>query len=181
MTKDVVVSPSEPILWLDLARAEVGLKNYLDAETNYRKALDLESRTGRPEPEIVGAANAGLGEVYARTLMVDEANAAFDAAAKANPAMATTYLKNQAIIFFQEKNVPAQVDAAEEAIKADPNQAILYYIEAQGLAEKAAVDPKSKKTILPPDCAAAYRKYLALAPNGPFAAEVTGILQRAEK
>jgi len=129
----------------------------------------------------MGVANSGLGEVYARTLMVDEANAAFDAAAKAYPAMAATYLTNQAIIFFEEKNVPAQLDAADEAIKADPNQAILYYIKAEGLAEEATVDPKTNKTLLPADCAAAYRKYLELAPNGQFAAEVTGILQRAEK
>ena len=181
MTKDVAVDPSEPALWLHLAQAEVGLKNYLDGETNYKKALDLESKTGRPEPEIMGAANAGLGEVYARTLMVDEANAAFDAAAEADPARAASYLKNQAIVFFQEKNIPAQLNAADEAIKADPNQAILYYIKAQGLAEKATVDPKTKKILLPPDCAAAYRKYLELAPNGQFAAEVTGILQGAEK
>ncbi len=179
MTRDVAVDPSEPVLWLHLAQAEVGLKNYLDAETNYKKVLDLGSKTGRPEPEIMGAANAGLGEVYARTSMVDEANAAFDAAARADPARAASYLKNQAMIFFQEKNVPAQLDAADEAIKADPNQAIPYYIKAQGLAEKAIVDPKTNKIHLPPGCAAAYRKYLELAPNGQFAAEVTRILQRA--
>ena len=154
MTRDVAVDPSEPVLWLHLAQAEVGLKNYLDAETNYKKALDLGSKTGRPEPEIMGAANAGLGEVYARTSMVDEANAAFDAAARADPARAASYLKNQAMIFFQEKNVPAQLDAADEAIKADPNQAIPYYIKAQGLAEKAIVDPKTNKIHLPPGCAA---------------------------
>ncbi len=181
MTKDVAVNPSEPVLWIHLAQAELGLKNYLDAETNYKKALDLESKTGRPQPEIMGAANAGLGEVYARTLMVDEANAAFDAAAKADPASAATYLRNQAIIFFQEKNAPAQVDAADEAIKADPNEAILYYIKAQGLAEKATSIQTTKKILLPPDCVAAFRKYLELAPNGPFAAEVTRILQRAEE
>ena len=181
MTKDVAVSPSDSVLWLRLAQAELGQKNYLDAETNFKKALDLESRTGKPEPEFMGVANAGLGEVYARTLMVDEANAAFDAAARADPASAATYLKNQAIIFFQEKNAPAQVDAADEAIKADPNQAILYYIKAQGLAEKATIDPKTNKTVLPPGCAAAYRKYLELDPNGQFAANVTGALQRAGK
>ena len=90
MTKDVAVDPAEPVLWLHLAQAQMGLKNYLDAETNYKKALELESKTGRPEPEFMGVANSGLGEVYARTLMVDEANAAFDAAARADPAMAAT-------------------------------------------------------------------------------------------
>jgi tetratricopeptide (TPR) repeat protein len=179
MTKDVAVSPSEPILWLHLAQAETGLKNYLDAETNFKKALDLESRTGKPEPEVMGVANAGLGEVYARTLMVDEANAAFDAAARTDPARAATYLKNQAIIFFQEKNAPAQVDAADKAIKADPRLAVLYYIKAQGLAENATVDPKSNKIALSPDCVAAYRRYLELDPNGQFADDATGTLQRA--
>ncbi len=43
----------------------------------------------------------------------------------------------------------------------------------------STVDPKTNKTILPPGCAAAYRKYLELDPNGQFAADVTGTLQRA--
>ena len=90
----------------------------------------------------MGAIEGGLGEVYARTLMVDEANAAFDAAAKADPANAALYLENQAIIFFQAKNASAQVDAADKAIKADPNNAFLYYIKAQGLAQNAPFDPR---------------------------------------
>ena len=120
MTRDTAADPVEPVLWIDLARAQVGLKNYLDAEPSFKKALELEAKAGSPEPQIVGAAESGLGEVYARILMVDEANAAFSAAAKADPANAALYLRNQAIIFFQEKNAPAQIDAADMAINADP-------------------------------------------------------------
>ena len=69
--------------------------------------------------------------------------------------------------------------AADEAIKVDPNQAILYYIKGQGLIANATVDPKTNRIVLPPDCTAAYQKYLDLAPTGPFAQEVAGILQQA--
>ena len=181
MTRDAAANPDEPVLWIALAQAELRQKNYLDAEINYKKALDIESKAAPPQPEIVGAADAGLGEVYARTLMVDEANAAFDAAAKADPAHAAMYLRNQAVIFFQEKNASAQVDAADEAIRIDPDEAILYYIKAEGLAVPAAIDAETNKILLPKECVAAYRKYLELSPNGPYAAAATSALQRAKE
>lgn len=181
MTKDTAANPGEPVLWIDLAQAELGQRNFVDAEINYKKALDLESNGGSPRPQIIAAADAGLGEVYARTLMVDEANAAFDAAARVDPANAATYLRNQAVVFFQEKNAGAQVDAADRAIKVDPNEAILYYIKAQGLALNATVDPNTKKILLPPGCAAALRRYLKLAPNGPYAAAATATLEQANE
>jgi hypothetical protein len=179
MTKDASADPTESVLWIDLARAETALKNYLDAETNFKKALDLALKEDPSRPQVIAAAQAGLGEVYALTLMVDDANSAFAAAAKADPSNASRYLRNQAIIFYNARNFPAQIDAADTAIKADPNQALLYFIKAQGLAEDARVDPETDKLVLPPGCADAYRKYLELAPTGPHAAQVTAFLQRA--
>ncbi len=181
MTKDSGADPGEPIVWINLARAETGLKNYLDAEANFKKAIDLESKAKIPAPQVLGAAEGGLGEVYARTLRVDDANAAFDAAAKADPPDAALYYRNQAVVFFQEKNIPAQVDAANKAINAAPADSFLYYIKAEGLAQNAPFDPAADKSILPPDCVAAFRRYLELAPNGPFAAEATTALQRSEE
>jgi len=179
MRKDATADPTEPVLWINLARAQTGLENYLDAEANFKKALDLALKADPPRPEVVGATYAGLGEVYARTLMVDEANAAFDAATKADPSSAAKYLHNQAVIFYNARNFSAQIDAADKAIQADPNQAILYYIKAAGLAEDARVDPETNKLILPPGCADAFHKYLQLAPTGTHAAEVATILERA--
>jgi tetratricopeptide (TPR) repeat protein len=179
MTKDVAADPTEPVVWIGLGRAESGLKNYLDAESNFKRALDLALKEDPPRPEVVAAAQAGLGGVYAQTLMVDDANAAFDAAAKADPSNAAKYLRSQAIAFFSAKNFDAQVDAADLAIKADPDQAILYYIKADGLAHNARVDPETNKLVLPPGCADAFRKYLELDPNGPYAANAATFLQRA--
>ncbi len=133
---------------------------------------------------MIGLAQAGLGEIYARTGKIPEANAAYDAAAKADPSNALLHLRNEAVIFFQENNSAAQVAAADEAIKSDanqsdPNLAILYYIKGQGLVQNATVDPKTNRIVLPPDCTAAYQRYLDLAPSGPYATEVAGILQQA--
>jgi tetratricopeptide (TPR) repeat protein len=179
MTKDASADPTEPVLWINLARAQTGLKDYLDAEANFKKALDLAVKADPPRPEVVGAAEAGLGEVYARTLMVDEADEAFDRAAKADPPNASKYLRNEAVIFYDARNYFAQIAAADKAIQADPNQAILYYIKAAGLAEDARVDPGTNKLVLPPGCADALRKYLQLAPNGSHAGEVARVLERA--
>ena len=176
MTKDTAVMPDQSILWTNLARAQLGLKKYDDSEA---KALALETASKKPKPEVIGVADAGLGEVYARQGKVTEANAAFDAAAKADPTRAAFHLRNEAVIFFQEKNTDAQIAAANAALAVDPNQPILYYIKGQGLIQQATVDPKTNRIVLPADCTEAYQKYLALAPTGPYAGEVKGILDQA--
>lgn len=179
MSKDTQAKPDEALLWDNLGYAQGGEKKYDDAITSYKKAVDLETASKKPRLEVIGVAQAGLGEVYARTGKVPEANAAYDAAAKADPTRAPLHLRNEAVIFFQEHNTTAQVAAAEEAIKVDPNDAILYYIKGQGLIQNATIDPKTQRIVLPDDCTAAYQKYLDLAPNGPYAGEVAGILAQA--
>ncbi|MGA2569547.1 MAG: carboxypeptidase-like regulatory domain-containing protein [Terracidiphilus sp.] len=184
MTRDAALKPDEALLWTNLAFGQAGLKKYDDAVTSYKKGLDLETLSKKPRGGVIGQDQAGLGEIYARTGKVPEANAAFDAAAKADPSNAALYLRNQAIIFYQENNTAAQIAAADDAIRSNPNPndpglAIVYYVKGQGLIQTATADPKTGRYILPPDCAAAYQKYLDLAPNGQFAGEVNGILIQA--
>lgn len=179
MTKDTAAKPDEALLWDNLGYAQAGEKKYDDAITSYKKAIDLETASKKPRMEVIGVAQAGLGEVYARSGKVPEANAAYDAAAKADPTRASLHLRNQAVIFFQEHNSTAQVAAADEAIKVNPTDAILYYIKGQGLVQNATIDPKTQRIVLPDDCTAAYQKYLDLAPTGPYAGEVAGILAQA--
>jgi tetratricopeptide (TPR) repeat protein len=179
MTKDTQLRPQEPVLWAYLGQAQAGEKKYDDAEASFKKAIELDAASKKPNPAVQGMANAGLGEIYARGGKVQEANAAYDAAAKANPTSAGMYYRNQAVIFFQSGNGDAQVAAADIAIKNDPNDPLLYYLKGQGLIQKASYDAKTQKIILPEGCADAYQKYLELAPNGPYAGEVAGILQQA--
>lgn len=179
MAKDSAAKPDASVLWAQLGLAQNGLKKYDDALVSYKKALDTDTASKKPNPAIQGMANAGIGEAYARTGKVPEANAAYDAAAKANPPQAGFYLRNEAVIFFQTGNADAQVAAANEAIAASPNDALLYYLKGQGLVSKATIDPKTQRIVLPDGCADAYQKYLELAPDGPYAADAKGILDQA--
>jgi tetratricopeptide (TPR) repeat protein len=183
MLKDTVAMPDASTLWAQLGQAQVGLgnaendpKKYDEAIVSLKKALNTEAAAKNPNGAILGSANSNLGEVYARTGKVAEANAAYDAAAKADPTRAPIFLKNESVIFSQVGNTDAQAAAADEAIKADPKMAIAYYLKAQGLIVKASVDPKTNSYIAPPGCLEAYQKYLELAPNGQFAGEVKSIL-----
>lgn len=176
MLNDTHAKPDASVLWAQLGQGQLGLKKFDDAEVSYKKVLDLEAAAKKPNLETQGLAYSGLGEIYARTGKVPEANAAFDAAAKANPTMAAVYLRNESVIFFQEHNSAAQAAAADEAIKADPTSAISYYLKGNGLVVNTTADPKTQQLIAPPGCLEAYQKYLELAPNGPYATEVKGIL-----
>lgn len=181
MAKDSAALPDQSILWTDLARGELGLKKYDDAETHFKKAVAVETASKKPKQDLIAVSEAGLGEVYARQGKVPEATAAFDDAAKADPSRAGLNLRNEAIIFFQQNLAEAQIAAADKAIAADPSAPIPYYIKGQGLIQSATVDAKSGKIILPPGCEEAYKKYLELAPKGQYAAEVQGILDQAAK
>jgi tetratricopeptide (TPR) repeat protein len=180
MLKDTAAKPDASVLWTQLGQAQLGLKKYDAAEATYKKVLELEASSKKPNPVAQGAANSGLGEIYARIGKTPEAVAAYDAAAKVNPALAGLYFKNEAVIFYQTGNADAQVAAADEAIKVDPKiQPILYYLKGQGLVGKSTIDPKSGLIVLPAECVDAYQMYLQLAPTGQFAAEVKGILAQA--
>jgi tetratricopeptide (TPR) repeat protein len=176
MLKDTAVKPDASVLWANLCKGQIGLKKYEEAESACKKALEVEATSKKPSVNTQGEANANLGEIYARTGKIPEANAAYDAAAKANPTQASLYFKNESVIFSQVGNGDAQVGAAEEAIKVDPNQALPYYLKGNGLVQKTAMDAKTHKLVPPPGCLDAYQKYLELAPTGPYAQEVKDIL-----
>ncbi len=131
-----------------------------------------ETRT----PDVQGVSYASLGEIYAHEGKVAEAQAAFDSAAKAFPVNAATYRHNETVSFFQAGNPEAQLAAADQAIALSPTRADNYYFKAQALVSKATMDQKTQKMILPPGCAEAYQKYLALDPNGPYSADAKSIL-----
>jgi tetratricopeptide (TPR) repeat protein len=185
MTKDTQAAGDRTdvsILWARLGQAKVGLKKYDEAEPILKKTLELDAASKKPNPEVDGLVQSELGAIYARTGKVPEANAAYDAAAAANPKAAQLYYRNQAIIFFQVNNTTAQVAAADKAIANAPNDpasALLYYIKASGLVVNATVDPKTNRIVLPDGCAEAYQRYLDLAPTGQFAADAKGVLESA--
>jgi tetratricopeptide (TPR) repeat protein len=130
-------------------------------------------------PDILGTSYASLGEIYIRQGKAAEGENAFDTAVRSNPTDASLYRRNETIFFFQVGNGDEQLKAAEQAIAVDPTRAAPYYFKGQALVAKATVDPKTQKIVLPPGCAEAYLKYLALEPNGQFSADAKGVLAAA--
>ena len=179
MTKDTEARPQEAVLWIYLGQGQMGLKKYPDAETSFKKGLELDAASKKPRPELEGLANAGLGEIYARTNKTSDAAAAYDAAVKIDPTKAAFYYKNEAVIYSQVGNSDGQAAAADKAIAAAPSDPLPYYLKGQALISKATVDPKTQRIVLPEGCGEAYQKYLELAPDGPYSADVKGILDSA--
>jgi tetratricopeptide (TPR) repeat protein len=176
MQQGTTMKPDAAVLWLELGIAQTGLKKYDDATVSLKKALDLDTASKKPNPDVEAADNNALGEVYASTNKIPDATAAYDAAAKLQPANAGMFYTNETIVLSRSGQPDATVAAADKAIAADPTKAIPYYLKGQALISKATVDPKTQKIVAPPGTADAYNKYLELAPNGPMAPEAKSIL-----
>jgi tetratricopeptide (TPR) repeat protein len=196
MTDATTAKPDEPILWDTLGDAQLGLANaaaktahdnkttdpslgdkYQAAITSYQKSLSLNAALAKPSTDLIAAANNQLAQAMGKIGKEADASAAYEAAAKADPAKAGMYYFNEAATAFNANDMDGAAAAADKAIAADPTKVDAYYIKGQALVQKATVDPVTNKITAPPECIAAYNKYLELAPNGPHAEEIKGILQ----
>jgi hypothetical protein len=188
--------PDEAILWVALGDAQLGkgdaesktakaagkpadatvTQHYTDAAASYKKAIEANAASKKPNVETAGAAQNQLGQALAKSGDAKAASDAYDAAAKAEPAKAGMYLFNEAATMYNAGKLDDAAAAADKAIAADPKRADAYYIKGQALIPKASVDPKTQKIIAPPGCVEAYQQYLEMAPEGPRADEVKQIL-----
>ena len=196
MQDATAAKPDEPILWDTLGDAQLGLANaalktardnkttdpslgdkYQAAITSYQKSLSLDTASAKPSPELDAAANNQLAQALGHIGKTADASAAYEAAAKVDPTKASMYYFNEAATLFNANDMDGAAAAAQKAITADPTKVDAYYILGQSLIQKATVDPATNKITAPPECIAAYQKYLELAPNGSHAEEIKGILQ----
>ena len=205
MTDATVQAPTEAILWVTLGDAQLGqadaaakaakaagkpatdpdvAQKFSEAAASYKKAIDLNAASKKPSPETAAAAYNQMGQAYGRSGDAKDAADAYDNAAKADPPKAGMYLLNEAVTLYNAGKIDDSAVAADKAIAADPNSANAYYIKGQSLVQKASVDSKTQKVTVPPGCVDAYQHYLAIAPDGPHAAEVkevlTGIGEKVE-
>jgi tetratricopeptide (TPR) repeat protein len=189
--------PDEAILWVTLGDAQLGsadaankaakaagtattdpaiAQKYADAAASFKKSIDLNAASKKPNPDTAGAAYNQLGQALAKSGNLKDASDAYEQAAKANPTGAGMYYFNEAATLYNSGKTDEAAAAADKAIAADPKRADAYYIKGQSLIQKATVDPKTQKITAPPGTVEAYQTYLELAPDGPRAEEVKGIL-----
>ena len=190
--------PDESILWIALGDAQLGaadgaakaartagtsptdssiLQKYNDAAASYKKGIDLNAASKKPNPETAAAAYNQLGQAYAKQGDAKGAADSYEQAAKTLPANAGMYYFNEAATLYNAGKLDDAAIAADKATAADPKRADAFYIKGQALIPKATVDPKTQKIVAPPGCVEAYQQYLELAPDGPHAADVKGILE----
>ena len=198
MQAAVQAKPDEGILWIELgdtlqaqgdhlAKADKAAgkvpstdddvtKAYSDAVDAYKKSVDLNAASKKPDPQTQAAADNQMGNSLAKAGKLPDASAAFEAAVKLEPGSAGLYYNNEAAVFFNAGQMDPALDAANKAIAADPNRPDPYFIKGQVLIAKTTLDPKTQKLIAPPGCAEAYQKYLELAPDGAQAPTVRELL-----
>jgi tetratricopeptide (TPR) repeat protein len=198
MQQATATKPDEGILWVTLGDSQMGsadaaakaaktagtsptdpaiVQKYTDATTSYKKGIDLNAASKKPNPDVASAAYNQLGQAYAKMGNGKDSADAYEMAAKAQPANASMYYFNEAATLYNAGKLPEAEAAADKAIAADPKKAEAYYIKGQALIPQATVDPKTQKIVAPPGCVEAYQTYLELAPDGPHAADVKGILE----
>lgn len=189
--------PDEAILWIALGDAQLGKADaaakaakaagkpasdpsiqtaYSDAAASYKKAVDANAASKKPNPETAAAAYNQLGLAYGKQGDVKDSSDAYEQAAKTQPAQAGMYYFNEAATFYNAGKGDDAAAAADKAIAADPKRAMAYYIKGQSLIPKATVDPKTQKIVAPPGCVEAYQQYLELEPTGAHAEEVKQVL-----
>jgi tetratricopeptide (TPR) repeat protein len=198
MKQATETKPDEGILWITLGDGQLGsaeaaakaakaagtspndpaiVQKYNDAAASYKKGVELNAASKKPSPEAAAAGYNQLGLVEAKLGDAKAASDAYDQAAKAMPADAGKYYFNEAVTLYNAGKLPEAEAAADKAIAADPKRADAYYIKGQALIPGATVDAKTQKVVAPPGCVEAYQQYLELAPDGPHAADVKGILE----
>jgi tetratricopeptide (TPR) repeat protein len=195
MQQATTLKPDEGILWIALGDAQLGsadaavkaakaagtsqtdpaiTQKYTDAAASYKKAIDLNAAAKKPVADVNGVGYSQLGQIYAKQGNAKEAADAYDQAAKALPANAGSYYYNEAVTLYKAQKMPEAAAAADKAIAADPKKAEAYYIKVEALAP--GITTVGGKYVTPPGLADAANTYLDLAPTGPYAGEMKGLL-----
>jgi tetratricopeptide (TPR) repeat protein len=199
MKSAVTSKPDEPVLWnnygntllaqgdhlaaVDKAASKPAITDpdvkqmYSDAVDAFKKGIDLSAASKKPNPSDEAASYNQMGTALKDQGKYDEAEAAFDKAAKTMPAKAGTYYTNAAISLYNSGQMDQAAAEADKAITAAPNDPIAYFIKGQALVTKVSVDSKTGKLTAPPGCVDAYNKFLELTPpTDPKVAQVKEVL-----
>ena len=146
----------------------------------YKKALDLEAASKKPNPERPGP---GQQLAWAKSM---PAPARFPRPMppmtrppkSTRPAPPSTCRTKPSSSSRRKCRCPGRRRRRGHRRRSQPGRSSTTS-RARGSIQKATDRSQDARIVLPPDCADAYQKYLALAPTGPYAAEVKGILDQA--
>lgn len=176
MQQATQADPSRDVLWGRLGDAQLGAKKYDDAIGSYQKAIQLNSASPKASLPLQGAWSNNMGQSLAKENKVPDAEAAYEVAAKDDPAKAGMYYYNEGAILTNSGKTDEANVAFDKAIAADPNQADAYY--QKGVNQLAKATLKGTQLVAPPGTEEALQKYLELLPEGPHAESAKELLEQ---
>ena len=159
-----------------LADARLNGGDYAGALQAYAAALAITGKA-KVTPalnEAMSVIYSDEGTAYLKLKRNAEAVQAFTQAAQLSAHPATPWF-NLCALHYNLGDVDAGLKACEQAIAADPTKADAYFIKGSLLMGNASLDAAGK-VVAPSGTAEALQKYLALAPDGPHAADVKQML-----
>lgn len=176
----IAMAPNRADYQKSLGDAQGNLGRFREAVGSYDKAIALAEKnptgavTGADGKAALAATLTAKGNMLLKLKDQPAAIAAYERAAplSANPAVA--YF-NICATLYNSGETKSAVAVCDKAIAADPNKADAYFIKGSLLVAEGTMD-KSGKIVVPAAAIQALRKYLALTPNGPHAADVKQML-----
>jgi tetratricopeptide (TPR) repeat protein len=125
MARDTALRSDMPYLWIELGQAQMGEKKYDDAEGSFKTALN----GGVPQNKATAATQgfyAADGKGTHSGITISEATTT-SGASKRNPEIDGICDSSLGEIYIRQGKVPEAKAAFEDAVKANPAQAPLYY------------------------------------------------------
>jgi tetratricopeptide (TPR) repeat protein len=152
--------------WAKAASAETNPDN---RKADEAKALDYYNQVLQNDPNDASLHN-NLGNLYAEMGKSADAAAEFKKAADLDPTHASGYYYNLGAIMVNKGQMDEAGAALKKATDLDPTNANAWYWYGMALLGKAEVKPDG--TMVPaPGTVDAFKTYLKLQPNGPWAAQ----------
>jgi tetratricopeptide (TPR) repeat protein len=167
----VAQDQTHDLIYSALGDAYIGAKKYPEAETAFKKAIELAPATSTS----VGSYHNNLAQALLKQNKTEPAMAEYDKAAQLDPANAGMYFFNEGAVLTNLGKLDEAIQAFDKTIAADPTRADAYYQKGVNLLGKATLG-KDGKMVPAPGTAEALNKYLELAPTGKFAQPAKDLL-----
>ena len=155
------------------------------ALATYEQALAAAEKEKPAEGPLVSGWKDGLAQIYIgkgnallKLKRTTEAIEAYNQAAGFASNAGLAYF-NICAVFYNNGNTHDSAAACRKCVLADPSRANAWYILGSVLFADAPID--NGKVTASPEMREALEKYLALAPDGPHAADVKAMLEMAAK
>jgi len=170
-TKAAETQPTCFACFYNIGYAHAQKKEYDEAETNYKKAIELKAD--------YADAYAGLASIYNAQRKFDQAAAASAKASELSSTLGAPggasggadALFNQGVVLWNGGKIAEAKKAWEGAIQANPNHAEAHYQLGMALVNEGNL----------PGATSEFETYLKLAPEGPNAATAKGLVAQLKK